>query len=204
NLITGIMMAWVLVRCDFPGKRLLDGLIELPFALPTAIAGIALTSLTVNTGWVGSIFEKIGIDIAYTPVGIVIALIFVGIPFVTRSVQPVLEKLDPSYEESAEILGAGKAVSFLRIILPEMAPAALTGFGLAFSRALGEYGSVVFIAGNQPYYTETVPLMIYSQLQEFDYAEATAIAIVMLIIAFIILFIMNIVQAHAAKRVGGM
>jgi sulfate transport system permease protein len=198
----GVILAWVLVRYDFPGRRILDGLIELPFALPTAIAGISLTSLTVNTGWVGGIFAKYGISIAYTRSGIIIALIFVGIPFVARSVQPVLEKLDPLYEEAAGILGAGRLRIFFRIILPELAPAALTGFGLAFARGLGEYGSVVFIAGNQPYHTEIAPLLIYSQLQEFNYAEATAIALVMLVIAFVILFIMNLIQAHAAKRTG--
>lgn len=203
NLVMGVILAWVLVRYDFPGKRILDGLIELPFALPTAIAGISLTSLTVNTGWVGGIFSKYGISIAYTRSGIIIALIFVGIPFVARAVQPVLEKLDPLYEEAAGILGAGRVRIFFKIILPELAPAALTGFGLAFARGLGEYGSVVFIAGNQPYHTEIAPLLIYSQLQEFNYAEATAIALVMLVIAFVILFIMNLIQAYAAKRTGG-
>lgn len=203
NLVMGVIIAWVLVRYDFPGKRILDGLIELPFALPTAIAGISLTSLTVNTGWVGGIFAKYGISIAYTRVGIVIALIFVGIPFVARTVQPVLEKLDPAYEEAAGMLGAGKARIFFKIILPEIAPAALTGFGLAFARDLGEYGSVVFIAGNQPYKTEIVPLLIFSQLQEYDYAEATAIALLMLVIAFLLLFVMNLVQNYAAKRTNG-
>lgn len=202
NLVMGVLFAWVLVRYDFPGKVILDGLIELPLALPTAIAGITLTSLTVNTGWVGGLFAKFGISIAYTQLGIVIALIFVGIPFVARTVQPVLEKLDPAYEEAAGILGAGRARIFFRIILPEIAPAALCGFGLAFARGLGEYGSVVFIAGNRPYSTEIAPLLIFSQLQEYDYAEATAIALIMLVIAFVLLFIMNLIQSYASKRAG--
>lgn len=202
NLVMGVLLAWVLVRYDFPGKRILDGLIELPLALPTAIAGITLTSLTVNTGWVGGIFAKFGIGIAYTRLGIVIALIFVGIPFVARTVQPVLEKLNPSYEEAAGILGATKAAVFFRIILPEITPAALCGFGLAFARGLGEYGSVVFIAGNRPFETEIAPLLIFSQLQEYDYAEATAIALIMLALAFMLLFLMNLLQSYASKRAG--
>lgn len=200
NLVVGVMLAWVLVRYDFPGRRFVDGLIELPFALPTSIAGIALTSLTASGGWVGSLFARFGISIAYTRVGIVIALIFVGIPFVVRTVQPVLEKLDPAYEEAAGMLGAGGGRTFLRIIWPEIRPAALTGFGLAFARGLGEYGSVVFIAGNQPFETEIVPLMIMAQLQEYDYAEATAIALVMLAIAFVMLFVMNTIQVRATRR----
>ncbi len=203
NLILGVLLAWVLVRYQFPFRRLMDGLLELPFALPTAIAGIALTSLTVNTGWVGSLFAGAGISIAYTRLGITIALIFVGIPFVARTVQPVLEKLDPTYEEAADLMGAGRGLIFWRIILPELRPAALTGFGLAFARGLGEYGSVVFIAGNQPYKTEIAPLLIYSQLQEYDYGEATAIALVMLIIAFVLLFLMNHIQVRASRRTSG-
>ena len=200
NLVMGVLLAWVLVRYEFPLKRVMDGLIELPFALPTAIAGIALTSLTVNTGWVGSVFAKLGIDIAYTKFGIIIAMVFVGIPFVVRTVQPVLEKLDGSYEEAAAMLGAGRRTTFLRVVLPEIRPAALTGFGLAFARGLGEYGSVVFIAGNQPYKTEIASLLIMNQLQEYDYAEAAAIALVMLIIAFVMLFAMNVIQSRAARR----
>ncbi|MBQ9980232.1 MAG: sulfate ABC transporter permease subunit CysT [Oscillospiraceae bacterium] len=200
NLVMGVLLAWVLVRYEFPLKRVMDGLIELPFALPTAIAGIALTSLTVNTGWVGSVFAKLGIDIAYTKFGIIIAMVFVGIPFVVRTVQPVLEKLDGSYEEAAAMLGAGRRTTFLRVVLPEIRPAALTGFGLAFARGLGEYGSVVFIAGNQPYKTEIASLLIMNQLQEYDYAEAAAIALVMLIIAFVVLFVMNVIQSRAARR----
>ena len=198
----GLLLAWVLTRYDFPGKRILDGLIELPFALPTAIAGISLTSLTVDGGWVGQLFTPMGFHIAYTWVGITVALVFVGSPFVVRSVQPVLESLDPQFEEAAEMLGAGKVRTFLSVILPEIAPALLTGFGLAFARCLGEYGSVIFIAGNKPYSTEIAPLLIMAQLQEFDYAQATAIALVMLVVAFLILFIMNVIQIVAARRTG--
>ena len=200
NLVMGILLAWVLTRYEFPLKRLMDGLIELPFALPTAVAGIALTSLTVDTGWVGTFFAKMGISIAYTPAGISVALIFIGIPFVVRSVQPVLEKLDPAYEEAAAMLGAGRGAIFFRVILPELRPAAIAGFGLAFARGLGEYGSVVFIAGNQPYKTEIVPLLIMYQLQEYDYTEAAAIAILMLVLSFVLLFTINAIQAHAARR----
>jgi sulfate transport system permease protein len=195
----GVILAWVLVRYDFPLKRLLDGMIELPFALPTAVAGIALTSLTANQGLVGKHFAKIGIDIAYTRIGITIALVFIGIPFVVRTVQPVLEKLDPGYEEAALVMGASRSKIFWKIIFPEIRPAVFTGFGLAFGRCLGEYGSVVFIAGNKPYETEITPLIIMSELQEYDYASATAIALVMLIAAFIILFAMNFIQARNAK-----
>lgn len=203
NLAMGVLLAWVLVRYDFPGKRILDGLIELPFALPTAIAGITLTSLTVPGGWIGQLAAPLGIQIAYTRLGITVALVFVGIPFVVRSVQPVLEKLEGAYEEAAALMGAGRGYIFRRVIWPELRPAALTGFGLALARGLGEYGSVVFIAGNKPYSTEIVPLMIMSQLQEYDYAEATAIALVMLVAAFVILLVMNAIQVRAAKRTSG-
>lgn len=203
NLAMGVLLAWVLVRCDFPGKRMLDGLIELPFALPTAIAGITLTSLTVPGGWIGRAFAPLGLKIAYTKVGIVVALVFVGIPFVVRSVQPVLEKLDGSFEESAFLMGADNWHTFRRVIWPEIRPAALTGFGMALARGLGEYGSVVFIAGNKPYATEIAPLMIMGQLQSYDYGGATAIALVMLAASFLILLLMNIVQARAARRTGG-
>lgn len=203
NLAMGVLLAWVLVRCDFPGKRMLDGLIELPFALPTAIAGITLTSLTVPGGWIGRAFAPLGLKIAYTKVGIVVALVFVGIPFVVRSVQPVLEKLDGSFEESAFLMGADNWHTFRRVIWPEIRPAALTGFGMALARGLGEYGSVVFIAGNKPYATEIAPLMIMGQLQSYDYGGATAIALVMLAASFLILLLMNIVQARAARRTSG-
>lgn len=203
NAVMGVILAWVLVRYKFPFKRVLDGMIELPFALPTAVAGIALTSLTADKGLIGSFFAKFGIKIAYTRVGITIALIFVGIPFVVRAVQPVLEKLDYSYEEAAGVLGARRFTIFRKIIFPEIMPAVLTGFGLAMGRCIGEYGSVVFIAGNMPYKTEITPLIIMSKLQEFDYASATTIALVMLVFAFVILFLINMVQARSAKIVKG-
>jgi sulfate transport system permease protein len=203
NTVMGIILAWVLVRYDFPLKRLLDGMIELPFALPTAVAGISLTALTADKGLIGGFFAKFGIKLAYTRVGIVIALIFIGIPFVVRAVQPVLEKLDPSYEEAAGVLGASRSRIFRRVILPEILPSALTGFGLAFGRCIGEYGSVVFIAGNKPYETEITPLIIMSKLQEYDYASATAIALVMLIVSFLILFLVNLVQARNTKILNG-
>ena len=203
NMAMGLVLAWVLVRYDFPGKRILDGLIELPFALPTAVAGMSLTFLTTDNGWVGSIFSKFGIHIAYTRIGITVAFVFIGIPFVVRSVQPVLEKLDPAYEEAAGVLGASHFTIFRRIILPELKPALFAGFGLAFGRCLGEYGSVVFIAGNKPYYTEITPLIIMSELQEYDYSSATAIALVMLIAAFLILFANNMIQARNTRILTG-
>ena len=199
NAIMGLVLAWVLVRYDFPGKRIMDGMIELPFALPTAVAGISLTSLTSDKGLVGSFFIKI----AYTRIGITVALIFVGIPFVVRAIQPVLEKLDGSYEEAARVMGAKPFIVFRRVILPELLPAMLSGAGLAFGRCLGEYGSVVFIAGNKPYYTEITPLIIMSKLQEFDYESATAIALVTLAVSFLILFGVNLVQARNTKRIRG-
>ncbi len=204
NAVMGIILAWVLVRYDFPFKRVLDGMIELPFALPTAVAGISLTSLTSDGGLIGKFFaDNFGIKIAYTRAGIIVALIFIGIPFVVRAVQPVLEKLDPSLEEAADVMGASRFTIFRRVILPELLPAAVTGFGLAFGRCLGEYGSVVFIAGNKPFETEITPLIIMSELQEFDYESATAIALVMLIIAFTILFLVNLVQARNSKIAKG-
>lgn len=203
NAVMGVVLAWVLVRYRFPLKRILDGMIELPFALPTAVAGIALTALTANTGLIGKFFAKFGIEIAYTRVGITVALVFIGIPFVVRAVQPVLEKLDPSYEEVAGVLGASRVKIFWKVIFPEIRPAVFTGFGLAFGRCLGEYGSVVFIAGNQPYETEITPLIIMSELQEYDYASATAIALVMLIVSFLILFLSNLIQARNARKLKG-
>jgi sulfate transport system permease protein len=203
NAVMGLILAWVLVRYEFPGKRFVDGIIELPFALPTAVAGIALTHLTVNTGWVGSIFAKFGISIAYTRLGITVALVFIGIPFVVRSVQPVLEKIDLQYEEAAHIMGASHARTFWKVIFPEIFPALLSGFTLAFARSIGEYGSVVFIAGNTPYQTEITPLLIMSELQEYDYVSATSIALVMLLIAFLILFINAVLQSIVSKRVSG-
>lgn len=203
NMVMGLIIAWVLVRYDFPGKRIMDGMIEIPFALPTAVAGISLTHMTVKNGWIGSIFAKFGIDVAYTPLGITIALIFIGIPFVVRSVQPVLEKVDPQYEEAAGIMGASRSYTFFRVILPEITPAMIAGFTMAFARSLGEYGSVVFIAGNTPYKTEITPLLIMAQLQEYDYASATSIALVMLAAAFVILFINAVLQSRTSKIISG-
>ena len=200
NGIFGMVLAWVLVRYDFSGKRLLDGLIELPFALPTAVAGIALTSLYSNEGWIGRIFSKFGIQIAYTKIGIIIAMIFIGIPFVVRSIQPVLEKLDKQYEEAAAMLGASERRTFLKVIFPEIFPAMLTGFGLALARGIGEYGSVVFIAGNIPYETQIAPLLIVSKLEQLKYTDATAIALVILATSFSILFLINIIQSLVNKR----
>ena len=204
NAVMGLILAWVLVRYEFPGKRFIDGIIELPFALPTAVAGIALTHLTTTNGWVGKIFyDLFGIKLAYTRLGITIALIFIGIPFVVRSVQPVLEKIDLQYEEAAYIMGADRKTTFRKVILPEITPALISGFTLAFARCIGEYGSVVFIAGNTPYETEITPLLIMSELQEFDYSAATSIALVMLAIAFVILSVNALIQASVSRRVNG-
>ena len=199
----GTILAWVLVRYKFPGKQIMNGIIELPFALPTAVAGISLTHLTTTNGWIGSFFAKFGIRIAYTRVGIIVALVFIGIPFVVRAVQPVLEKIDIEYEEAANMLGAGSRQTVLKVILPEILPALIGGFTMSFARGLGEYGSVVFIAGNTPYETEIIPLMIMSELQEYDYASATSIALVMLAIAFLILFINAVLQSRSSKIVSG-
>lgn len=201
NVVMGLILAWVLVRYDFPGKRFMDGLIELPFALPTAVAGISLTHLTVENGWVGKIFAGMGISIAYTRIGITIVLVFIGIPFVVRAVQPVLEKIDLQYEEAAHILGADKKQTFWKVIFPEIFPSLASGFTMAFARCMGEYGSVVFIAGNKPYETEITPLMIMAELQEYDYASATSIALVMLLAAFLILFVNAIIQSKASKKI---
>lgn len=199
NAIFGLMLAWVLVRYRFPGKRLMDGIIELPFALPTAVAGISLTYLYSDKGWIGSLFDKIGIKIAYTRIGITIAMIFVGIPFVVRTVQPVLEKLDRQYEEAAMMLGAGRIYTFFRVVLPELFPALLAGFGLAFARGIGEYGSVVFIAGNIPYKTQIAPLLIMTKLEQYKYADATAIALVLLLISFLLMLIINSIQIYMQR-----
>lgn len=203
NGVMGLIIAWVLVRYEFPGKKVMDGMLELPFALPTAVAGISLTSLTSDNGLIGSFFARFGIRIAYTKVGITFALIFVGIPFVARAVQPVLEKLDGSYEEAAKVMGAKSGYIFRRVILPELLPPLLTGTGLAFGRCLGEYGSVVFIAGNRPFKTEITPLIIMSELQEYDYTSATSIALVMLVVSFLLLFILNLMQARNSRRLRG-
>ncbi len=203
NAVMGVVLAWVLVRYTFPLKRIVDGTIELPFALPTAVAGIALTALTADTGLIGGFFANFGIKIAFTRIGITVALVFIGIPFVVRAVQPVLEKLDPAYEEAAGVLGASRTRIFWKVILPELIPAIFTGFGLAFGRCLGEYGSVVFIAGNMPFETEIAPLIIMSELQEYDYSSATTIALVMLVASFITLFLVNVVQNRSAKILKG-
>jgi sulfate transport system permease protein len=199
NCFFGVILAWVLVRYEFKGNRILDGLIELPFALPTAVAGIALTSLYSDKGPLGGMFAKAGIKIAYTKVGITLAMIFIGIPFVVRAIQPVLEKMDKQYEEAAAMLGASEKRTFFKVILPEIFPAMLTGFGLALARGIGEYGSVVFIAGNIPYKTQIAPLIIMSKLEQFKYEDATAIALVMLLASFIILLFINIIQTYATK-----
>ena len=202
-MVFGVLLAWVLTRYKFPGRRILDGLIELPFALPTAAAGIALTTLYSDRGWIGSLFDKAGVKISYTVIGITIAMIFIGIPFVVRSIQPVLEQLDPQYEEAAVILGAGRARVFFRVIFPEILPAALTGFALAFARSIGEYGSVVFIAGNIPYKTQITPLIIMLKLEQFNYLGATSIALVMIAFSFAVLFGINVLQAKVNRIAGG-
>ena len=203
NTVMGILIAFVLVSYDFPGKKLMDGLIEIPFALPTAVAGISLTALYRENGALGRFFHHFGIPVAYSRFGIVIALTFVSIPYVMRSGQPVLQNPDPSIEEAASSMGASRFKTFRKVILPEIEPAVFSGAALAFGRCLGEYGSVVFIAGNMPYKTEIVPLIIMSKLQEFSYSEASAIAFVMLIISFLILMISNIVASHNIKIKGG-
>jgi len=199
NALFGMILAWVLVRYEFPGKRLMDGIIELPFALPTAVAGISLTYLYSDQGWIGSLFDKAGIKIAYTRIGITIAMVFVGIPFVVRTVQPVLAKLDRQYEEAAMMLGAGRARIFFKVILPELFPALIAGFGLAFARGIGEYGSVVFIAGNIPYKTQIAPLLIMTKLEQYKYEDATAIALVLLMVSFVVMLIINSVQIYMQK-----
>ncbi|ENW95701.1 sulfate ABC transporter permease subunit CysT [Acinetobacter sp. NIPH 298] len=202
NVVFGLLLAWCLVRYSFPGKRLVDALVDLPFALPTAVAGIALTSLYSKNGWIGQYLEPLGIQVAYTPIGITLALIFIGLPFVVRTVQPVLSDIETELEEAASALGANRWQTITKIILPILFPALLTGFALAFARGVGEYGSVIFIAGNMPYKTEIAPLMIISRLEEYDYAGATTIAVVMLLLSFTILFLINLVQAWASRRTG--
>ncbi|PFP24663.1 sulfate ABC transporter permease subunit CysT [Bacillus sp. AFS073361] len=191
NVIFGVLIAWVLVRYPFPGRRIIDGLVDLPFALPTAIAGIALTTLYTENGWIG---QFLGFKVAFTPLGITLALTFIGLPFVVRTVQPVLQSLEKEIEEASASLGANRSQTFVKVIFPEIMPAALTGFALAFARALGEYGSVVFIAGNMPMRTEITPLLIMTKLEQYDYAGATAIAAVMLIFSFTTLLIINVLQ----------
>ncbi len=202
NVVFGLLLAWCLVRYSFPGKRIVDAFVDLPFALPTAVAGIALTSLYAPNGWIGQYLEPLGIHVVYTPIGITLALIFIGLPFVVRTVQPVLSDLETELEEAAAALGANRFQVVTKIILPILFPALLTGFALAFARGVGEYGSVIFIAGNQPFKTEIAPLMIISRLEEYDYAGATTIAVIMLVISFFILFLINLVQAWASRRTG--
>jgi len=200
NLVAGLAVAWTLVRYDFPGKKVVDALVDLPFALPTAVAGIALTALYASNGWMGSWLEPLGIKVAYTPVGVVVALIFIGLPFVVRTVQPVLEDAERELEEAAASLGASRLQTFVRVLLPTIMPALLTGFALAFARAVGEYGSVVFIAGNMPMVSEITPLLIITKLEQYDYAGAAAIALVMLLLAFVLLLVINLLQWWQARR----
>jgi len=197
--LVGSLIAWVLVRYRFPGRALCDALIDLPFALPTAVAGIALTALYAGNGWIGSLLEPQGIKVAYAPLGIVVALLFVGLPFTVRTVQPVLESLHVEHEEAAASLGASRFTTLRRVVLPQMLPAMLTGFALAFARGVGEYGSVIFIAGNLPYVSEIAPLLIVIKLEEFDYQGATVIAVLMLALSFVILFLVNKLQRRLAR-----
>jgi len=202
NVLFGGIVAWVLVRYQFPGKRFIDALVDLPFALPTAVAGITLTALYSANGWIGQYLEKAGIKVAFTPLGVVVALTFIGLPFVVRTVQPVLEDAERELEEAAASLGATPWQTFWRVILPNLVPALLTGFALAFARATGEYGSVIFIAGNMPMVSEITPLFIITKLEQYDYAGATAIAVVMLVVSFALLLTINLLQAWTRKRAG--
>lgn len=200
NAVFGLIIAWVLVRYKFPGKKIIDSLIDIPFALPTAVAGIALTTIYAKSGWIGSMLEPLGIKIAYTQAGITIALIFIGLPFVVRTVQPVLQDLESETEDAAAMLGSYRFRTFRKVILPEIMPALLTGFALAFARGIGEYGSVVFISGNMPMKTEIAPLLIMTKLEQYDYAGATAIAAVMLIVSFLLLLVINLLQWRMQRR----
>lgn len=200
NVVFGLIVAWILVRYDFPFKKIFDAMVDLPFALPTAVAGIALTSLYAPNGWIGQYLEPLGIKVAFTPLGITIALIFVGLPFVVRTVQLVLEDMNRELEEAAASLGASRTQIFLLIFLPHITPALMTGFAMAFARALGEYGSVIFIAGNKPMISEIVPLLIMTKLEQYDHAGATALAIVMLAVSFIMLYLINVLQKWGQTR----
>jgi sulfate transport system permease protein len=200
NAVFGLLVAWVLVRYSFPGRRIVDALVDLPFALPTAVAGIALTSLYAETGWLGRPLASLGVKVAFTPIGVGVALTFIGLPFVVRTLQPVLEALDPEVEEAAASLGASRAQAVFRVVLPAIAPAWLTGTALAFARALGEYGSVVFISGNMPMKTEIAPLVIMTKLEQYDYAGATAIAVTLLLASFLLLGAINLLQSWSARR----
>jgi len=200
NMVFGMLAAWVLVRYSFPGKLIVDAMVDLPFALPTAVAGITLTAVFARSGWIGSHLEPLGIKVAFTPLGVVVALTFIGLPFVVRTVQPVLQDLDAEIEEAAASLGASRWQTVTRVILPNLLPALLTGFALAFARAVGEYGSVIFISGNMPMRTEITPLLIVTKLEQYDYAGATAIGVVMLVMSFALLFIINLLQWWSRKR----
>jgi len=200
NAAFGLLVAWVLVRYDFPGKKILDALVDLPFALPTAVAGISLTALYAGNGWIGQFLEPMGIKVAFTPLGIFVALTFIGLPFVVRTVQPVLEDIEAELEEAAATLGANRWQTFTRVIFPVLFPALITGFALAFARAVGEYGSVIFIAGNMPMISEITPLLIITKLEQYDYAGATALSVVMLVISFILLLIINLLQWWSRRR----
>lgn len=200
NVLFGGIVSWVLVRYQFPGKRIIDALVDLPFALPTAVAGIALTTLYSSNGWIGRYLEPLGIKVAFTPLGVLVALTFIGLPFVVRTVQPVLEDAERELEEAAASLGASRLQIFWRVILPTVLPALLTGFALSFARATGEYGSVVFIAGNMPMVSEITPLFIITKLEQYDYAGATAIAVVMLVVSFVMLLCINLLQAWTRRR----
>ncbi|MDP3310545.1 MAG: sulfate ABC transporter permease subunit CysT [Polaromonas sp.] len=202
NLVFGLLLAWVLVRYKFPGKKIVDALVDLPFALPTAVAGISLTAILAGNGWIGQYLEPLGIKLAFTPAGVVIALIFLGLPFVVRTVQPVLEDAEKELEEAATSLGATRLQIFTRVILPHITPALLTGFAMAFARAIGEYGSVIFIAGNMPMISEITPLIIIGKLEQYDYAGATAVAVVMLVISFVLLLVINGLQAWQRRFAG--
>ena len=200
NSVLGLFTAWVLVRYEFPGKRIVDALVDLPFALPTAVAGITLTAMFAGNGWVGSLLEPLGIKVAFTWLGVVVALTFIGLPFVVRTVQPVLQELDPEIEEAAATLGAGRWQSLKRVVFPELLPALSTGFALAFARAVGEYGSVIFISGNMPMKTEITPLLIVTKLSQYDYAGATALAVATLMMSFVLLFLINLLQWSSRAR----
>jgi sulfate transport system permease protein len=200
NAVFGLLTAWVLVRYTFPGKKIIDALVDLPFALPTAVAGIALTAVYAGNGWIGQWLEPLGIKVAFTPIGVIVALTFIGLPFVVRTVQPVLEDLEAETEEAAASLGANRWQTFSKIILPAIWPALLTGFALAFARAIGEYGSVIFIAGNVPFVSEITPLIIITKLEQYEYASATAVAVVMLVISFLLLFAINGLQWWVNRR----
>jgi sulfate/thiosulfate transport system permease protein len=200
NAVFGLIVAWILVRYDFPGKRVVDALVDLPFALPTAVAGIALATIYAPNGWIGSLVAPLGVKIAFTPLGVLLALIFIGLPFVVRSLQPVLQDLDKEVEEAAVSLGASRGQTFRLVILPAILPALLTGFALAFARAVGEYGSVIFIAGNMPLVSEIAPLLIVIKLEQFDYAGAAAIGVIMLAASFLILLVINLVQRWSRRH----